>query len=48
MMPHANMEHLPWAVERVLLLHDLTERLCRERLDDMVPIDGEVRHGRCA
>ena len=41
-------DELAWAMERVVLLHDLTERLCRERLDDMVPIDGEVRHGRCA
>ncbi|QDC36377.1 HEPN domain-containing protein [Sphingobium fuliginis] len=40
-------DELAWTMERVILLHDLTERLCRERLDGMVAI-GEECHGRCA
>ena len=41
-------DELAWATECVTQLHDLTERLCRERLDDMVSVHGEACHGRCA
>lgn len=41
-------DELAWAMERVLLLHDLIEQLCRERLNDMVSVHGEACHGRCA
>ncbi|WP_242130434.1 HEPN domain-containing protein [Sphingobium sp. Sx8-8] len=41
-------DQLEWAMERVMLLHGLTERLCRERLNDMVSVHREARHGRCA
>ena len=48
MTPSTDMEHLPWALECVALLHGLTEGLCRERLDGMVAIYGEACHGRGA
>ncbi|AMK24647.1 HEPN domain-containing protein [Sphingobium sp. SJ10-10] len=41
-------DELAWAMERVALLHSLTERFCRERLNDMVSVHGEACHGRCA
>ena len=41
-------DELAWAMERVALLYSLTERFCRERLNDMVSVHGEACHGRCA
>ncbi|WP_176595380.1 HEPN domain-containing protein [Sphingobium sp. 15-1] len=39
---------LAWATECVTRLRGLTERFCRERLDDMVSVHGEACHGRRA
>ncbi|WP_336953139.1 hypothetical protein [Sphingobium aromaticivastans] len=41
-------DQLVWATECVTQLHGLTERFCRERLDDMVSVYGEACHGRRA
>ena len=41
-------DELAWAMKRVTQLHGLTERLCRERLHDMVSVHGEACHGRGA
>lgn len=38
-------DELAWAMDRVALLHGLTERLCRERMDGMVALHGEACHG---
>lgn len=42
---HIGSDELAWAMERVVLLRSLTERLCRERLDSMAPVYGEACHG---